>query len=125
MIRAAIKAFRDKLNAFFAFLARTRDGKQIKLELETLLTHFAATERQLEDWLRFVKDDLQAQVVLDLKESTKDSLEGAQHAAREKLNILQDEEETGSVKSLSSRVSRRSYRSRSSANTIISSKETL
>ena len=122
--RAATKTFRDHLSAFFTFLAITQEPRQINFEFQNLLTHFADTKRQLDIWLAFAKDTSQSQVVLDLRESLEDSLEGARRAAREKIDILQDKEETSSVKSSTSHASRRSYRS-SSSTTSAASKETL
>ena len=122
--RAATKTFCDQLSAFFTFLAITQEPRQIKFEFQNLLSHFADTKRQLDLWLAFTKDTSQSQVVLDLQESLEDSLEGARRAAREKIDILQDKEETSSVKSSTSHASRRSYRS-SSSTTSAASKETL
>ena len=91
------------------------------------MAHFEKTKHLLDAWTRwsFAQDDPQAQVVLDLRESVTDSFEGARQAAREKLRILQDEEEAVSVKSSSSHASRRSYRSRTSTDSAASTKETL
>ena len=125
--RTAVKAFRDQLKAFFTFLTGTRETKKVNIELENLMAHFEKTKHLLDEWTRwsFAQDDPQAQVVLDLRESVTDSFEGARQAAREKLRILQDEEDAVSVKSLSSHASRRSYRSRTSTDSAASTKETL
>ncbi|KAK2549567.1 hypothetical protein P5673_029954, partial [Acropora cervicornis] len=121
--KAANKSFHANVTAFHAYLARSTDRDQIDRKVKDLIALAEKTEFELNSWLDLVKNTPRAELITKLLSTVKDSIQGVQSAALNKVLTL-DKDETLSVGSKSSRKSRHSIKSSTSGSSH-SSKETL
>ncbi|PFX28327.1 hypothetical protein AWC38_SpisGene6945 [Stylophora pistillata] len=121
--KTANKNFHANVTAFHTYLAGSTDRDQIDRKVRDLITLAEKTEFELNSWLDLAKNTPQAELITELPSTVKDSIQGVQSAALNKVLTL-GKVETLSVGSKSSRKSRHSIRSCTSGSSH-PSKETL